>query len=440
MVHLAEDRTEHVHFENAYKHLGTFFTTQHAFTVELSHRIGVAAATFGQLSRPLLCNKRLPIKLRLRLFFALVGSRLSFGLGAWHTLPIRQMERLRKVLVGFLRRVLRIPYTAMVTNAEVLRRAGTGDVRARLAVDRLNFAQKLFTVAPEAIQRIILQEPAYCTDAWLDGLKADIDWLALNLPAAVPQPWNGDFTEIFEFWQQTPKPWKRIISKAWKLHCQQEHMMADIHHLHHQIFHILRQAGSAFQPDPEAMTERGESHICHCHRVFSSAQGLSLRKKKAHGEFSLERQFVQGATCSVCLKHFWCSARLQQHLAYIPRKQGYNSCFAELLRRGDAPGYEAAQRPTIFAGLNRLDACHAEGPAPMFQGAETARAASLQADLDDLCRQLWAFEWPDQAEPLGSKIADALTLACRLWFADFRRHQHDRRFEPTQRLQILILC
>ena len=425
-IPLDAEREVHLHFETNYKHLGTVFTTQHDLQVELSHRIGVARSTFGLLSRPLLCNRKLPTELRLRLFNALVGSKLFFGLGSWHTLPIRQLERLRKAHIGFLRRVLRIPFTAQITNSQVLHRACTGDVRIRLAVD-----QKLFAHAPEIIQHVLQQEAAHHSDSWLAGLRADVEWLNVTLPSAIPQPWTGDFTDLIDFWQSSPTKWKRSVRLAFKIHCQQEHIMTDVHTYHQQFFRLLRQAGGTFQPDPEEAVARGDSFVCHCKRTFSSAQGLALHKRKVHEEFSAEHAFVHGATCSVCLQHFWSSSRLQRHLAYIPRKLGYNPCFAELLRRGDEPGYLATARPKEFTGLNRLEACVAEGPVHQPPSAVSRQEAILRQKIEEGTTELWDFEWPPDAETLAAKLGDAFILASRLWLKDFQSHGHNTDFEPT---------
>ena len=134
-----------LHYVAQYKHLGTVFASGHALDTELSARIGAASAAFGQLSRPILCNRHLPVQVRLRLFNALIGTRLFFGLGSWVTPTLHQMHRLKTVLMRFLKKVLRIhgdPATHL--SAEVIfRRAGALDPRARLALDRLLYAQKL---------------------------------------------------------------------------------------------------------------------------------------------------------------------------------------------------------------------------------------------------------------------------------------------------------
>ena len=438
-ISLPGPRVVHLHFEPAYKHLGTYFSTQHDLQIELSCRIGVACSAFSQLSKPLLCNRNLPTSLRLQLFQALIGSRLFFGLGSWPTLSIRMMARLRKVYIGLLRKVLRIPFTAMVTNEEILHRAHTGDVRVRLAVDRLAFAQRLFAFAPAFIHHILHLEAQGPADAWLSGLKADVDWLAAVLPEALPSFWTGDFTDLIDYWQSSPRLWRRHLKKAWRLHCYQEYMMAEVRGFHHTIFQQLQRAGSLFQPAPACSAGREASFPCDCGRVFTTGQGLALHKRHAHGHFSPEHEFVSGSTCSVCLKHFWCSARLQQHLAYIPRGSGVNPCYAELLRRGAPPGYLAEKRPVEFSGLHRLEAIPAAGPVLQAPGAVEVRAARLEADLAEALHQLWNFDLPPQNEVLGPKLADALTLASKLWFRDFSRREEQPHFRSLQDRWLAVL-
>ena len=138
-----------LHFVPTYKHLGTFFTSDHGLEVELSVRIGTAASAFAHLARPLLTNRHLPTNIRLRLFHALISSKLFFGLGAWHTLTPKQLQRLTGFYVKSLKKVMRWPQEKwMQTNAQVFAAAQVLDVRARLAADRLLYAQRVFAVGP----------------------------------------------------------------------------------------------------------------------------------------------------------------------------------------------------------------------------------------------------------------------------------------------------
>ena len=122
-----EDGTEHwLHFVPAYKHLGTVFTSDHGLDLEISCRIGVAKAAFAHLSKPLLTNKHLPVKTRLQLFQALVGTKLFFGLGAWTTPTPKQLQRLSGFWVNTLKKVLRLtPERWSMSAAQVVATADT---------------------------------------------------------------------------------------------------------------------------------------------------------------------------------------------------------------------------------------------------------------------------------------------------------------------------
>jgi hypothetical protein len=103
------DRDEQwLHFVPANKHLGTVFTSDHGLDLEIRCRIGAAKATFVHLAKPLLTNKHLPLKTRLQLFQALVGTKLFFGLGSWRTPTPKQLQRLSGFLTNLLKKVMRV--------------------------------------------------------------------------------------------------------------------------------------------------------------------------------------------------------------------------------------------------------------------------------------------------------------------------------------------
>jgi hypothetical protein len=153
-----------LHSVPTYKHLGTFLTSDHGLDVELAARIGMAKSAFTaftHFSRPLLTNRHLPTVIRLRLFQALISSKLLFGLGAWHTLSPKQLQRLTGFYVKTLKRVLRWPVDLWTqTNARVFAAAHVFDVRARLAVDRLLYAHRVFAIGSFFLQNVIHLEAA----------------------------------------------------------------------------------------------------------------------------------------------------------------------------------------------------------------------------------------------------------------------------------------
>ena len=112
--------------------------------------------------------------------------------------------------------------------------------------------------------------------------------------------------------------------------------MNEVHQFHDLIFRTLKDAGAEIQTSPLSHCSGDTSieHSCECGRTFTTAQGLALHKRKVHKIFSPEHDLVAGAVCANCLKYFWTSARLQQHLAYMPRHGGVNQCYAALCARG----------------------------------------------------------------------------------------------------------
>ena len=354
-----------LHFRPTYKHLGFTYAASQTLDVELRTRIGQASQAMATLGRPILTNRHLPVKVRLRLFNALISTKLFFGLGTWRTPTLKQLQTLRSFFLACLRKVLRLGADYHVSNARILAMAGTADVRALLAFDRLRYARKIFTVGPDFLQHLLHCEGAYVSDSWLHGLAADLRWLNQLIPDCVPFDDSWDFTHIIDFWQQPRLAWTRLLKRAWTIYLRQEHMMTDLIELSDNFFVILQQAGAEFDPDSSLPLDqqRVEAHRCPCGRSFGTAQGLALHRVKAHQQFAPEHNLICGATCPHCLRFFWSSARLQQHLAYMPRNGGVNVCFHALTARGYTTEYVNAQIPRQIQGAVRLDALQTHGPA-----------------------------------------------------------------------------
>ena len=66
---------------------------------EIPTRIGMAKSALAQIAAPILCNRHLPEATRVRLFRALIESRLFFGIGAWKTPTACQLARIHAALV-----------------------------------------------------------------------------------------------------------------------------------------------------------------------------------------------------------------------------------------------------------------------------------------------------------------------------------------------------
>ena len=91
---------------------------------EVLKRIGMAKSSFNNM-RTILTNMKISLKLRIRLVKCFVWSVLMYGCEAW-TLDKRMKKRIEAMEMWILRRMMRIPWTARVTNERVMEMAGVG--------------------------------------------------------------------------------------------------------------------------------------------------------------------------------------------------------------------------------------------------------------------------------------------------------------------------
>ena len=429
-VELDNGQQVFLHFVPHYKHLGAQYAAAQSMDYEFRQRAGMAKAAFQQISKPVLCNRHIPETTRVQLFNSLIGTKLFYGLGSWNTPTPKQMKGLSKAYVGMVRRVLRLASPGQsehFTNSQVLRRARLPDVRARMAGERLLYAQKLFQISPVFVQDTIQKEFQFCTDSWLAGLRADLQWLKEVTPIPILAEVPQDLTQLFEYWQSAAKSWKSQVRRAIRLHLQQEHMMQQVHEMHFSIFRVLQDAGYELMPDPCQRDVRLAEHRCHCGRFFTTPQGLATHQWKKHRQHAPEYRLITGSICQACMKYFWTSARLAQHLAYAPRSGAPNRCYAILNQLNIPLDRNLERMPQEVQGLNRREAQQTFGPFRAYETDIQRRHDEVSAKRDKAQRALRAHldapqGSPEQAVQLKADL-DATTWE---WFRSFKENDSDR--------------
>lgn len=418
-----------LHYVHTYKHLGTIFASDHSLDAEIHQRIGLAHAAFGQIAKPILCNRHLPEKVRTQLFQTLIGTKLFFGLGAWITPTFRQMAKIRAFLLRLLRKVLRLtPDEVMTTtSAEIFRRAGQPDPRVRLATDRLLYAQRLWAYGPMELQHIIHREHALCPTSWLQGLLADLTWMKKLEPEGSPFLVIDcdDLTNLLDYWQSDTQQWQQRVKAAFRRHLLQETMMFKMHRLHSQFIDILQTKAELRNVTP--LTNRDAREFsCFCGRVFCTPQGLAAHRRLQHNIGSMEKHLIDGATCPCCLKFLWTRQRLYQHLSYIPRQTKFNHCFQTLQKQGftvlDEIELPVHNRPQ---GLHRVEAVQALGPRPLFQNRASQELQTTRHRLSQCVDALTIKDTPDDAEQAMIDFHLRLTATTLQWFGAFQANGFD---------------
>ena len=424
-----EGKQVFLHYVPVYKHLGTIFAADHSLDAEIQQRIGLANAAFGQIARPILCNRHLPEKVRTQLFQTLIGTKLFFGLGAWSTPTFRQIAKIRAFLLRLLRKVLRLSPEAVATMsaAEIFRRSGQVEPRVRLAVDRLLYAQRLWANGPAELQHLMHREHALCPTSWLQGLLADLSWMKQLEPelTLLPVIDCDDLTSLFDYWQSDQERWPQRVKRALKHHTQQENMMHRMRRLHSQFVEVLQTCAEFLNLTPS------QDHIlhefsCFCGRVFSTPQGLAAHQRLQHQIGAVEKHLIDGVTCPCCLRYLWTRQRLYQHLSYIPRNTKINQCFQTLQRQGFSVVDEIVPHQSARPlGLHRVEALQAWGPKPLFTNKASQELHQTQLKLAQCEAALVIDLFPPNAEHALLVFHSKLTDVTQRWFNDFQVNGFD---------------
>ena len=415
-----------LHYVSAYKHLGTVFCSSHSLDKEIRTRIGQARSAFQLVSKPLLSNRRIPLTMRVRLFRALILSKLFFGSGAWSPLSNTTLKCLRTALASMLKSVLGTQEDGELhhaTTPSLYLRAEVLDPAAYIALERLRLAESIYKHGWDDLQHLLDIEQRHIPTSWLAGLQGAVEWYnAVVLPAdEIPT----ELPDLISYWRTSTTNWKRNLLKLAKRHLHQERLLEQARTYHRKFFRILTDAGARFAPDPFAAPDCDLPHECPCGRTFTTGQGLAVHKRKVHGIFSQERPFLQGATCPQCMRYFWTTQRLQQHLAYIPKKLGYNPCFNSLQASGYSTTYEAVNRPRHVVGLHRVEAMQEEGPLPLRATEADHRKQQWRNELDQLCAEDDLVPIPVNPAVASATLFADWTATTLRWFDEFQQNQYD---------------
>ena len=108
---------------NSFKYLGTQITSDGRNHQEIKSRIAQAKASFQQM-KSIMTNIKMSMLVRKRILEAFIEPVLLYGCEAW-TIDERMKRSLETTEMWFLRRLMRIPWTAKKTNEEVLTEAQT---------------------------------------------------------------------------------------------------------------------------------------------------------------------------------------------------------------------------------------------------------------------------------------------------------------------------
>lgn len=302
-----------------YTHLGIIGAQHSDMSSDLNYKIGKASSAVRSMSRALFYNRRLSVQLRLQLFDTLVLPIIFYGSGSWPLLSARQFQRLSAVITKWQRHIVGTGYwtDGNVTDAAFRAYWKIPGLAVRLAKHRLLFLFQLHKQAPLIVWDMLTAEDETCRTSWLHAVRHALQWLA-TLQTDVPSS-DCSVSKLLEWVQHTASTQMQSIRHALRRYLLQEQTAHHVVQMHQRLHNLCSQAGVEFD-NPQAEVHVGGVFSCdRCCRSFSSIQGLSAHKWKAHGLISSERRYVFSGVCECCRKCFWTAQRLQQHIRYSKR-------------------------------------------------------------------------------------------------------------------------
>eukprot|EP00438_Fugacium_kawagutii_P015997 Skav226894 [mRNA] locus=scaffold2258:78933:84782:+ [translate_table: standard] len=364
---------------STYRHLGITFNMSGDLQEEITGRLGMTRQAYQDLSRPIFSNKLLPVHTRLSLLHSLVLSKFFYGAAIWSEVTAAQLRRLEGQLMSYHRRILNCGFwsSSKVDDNTLRAEHGLLPFRAVWARMRLAFLSYIATSAPPVYCSLLLME-FELEHGWLWEVREDLQWMSrhVRLPFELPDS-DWSWPHLWECIRLTPH-WKRLVNLAVLRFKLQSQVASSVQGLMSSIYATLAQEGFVFEgqalenaPSPPPLP----SFICDlCEATFDSKQKLAAHTFKLHGLHSVEGQYVQSATCPGCLRCFWTSRRLQQHLRY--RR---NRCFDRVHGTRDPAEMQHVALPPEKKHIKRLQAFReVSGPIRPLPSQRTRGILDLQ--------------------------------------------------------------
>ena len=138
-----------------FTYLGSTISSNLSLDNEIDKRIAKAASVMARLTKRVWSNNQLTSNTKFQVYQACVLSTLLYGSESWTTYA-RQENRLENFHLRCLRRILGITWHDMITNTDVLRRAGSLSMHLLLSQCRLRWLGHVYRMDDGRIPKDVL--------------------------------------------------------------------------------------------------------------------------------------------------------------------------------------------------------------------------------------------------------------------------------------------
>ena len=136
-------------------YLGSTISSGGCIDVEIQRRMAKASASFGRLRQRLWNNHHVSMRVKGKIYRAIVLSTLLYGAEAW-TVYRRQVKKLHAFMMRHLRSIMRITWMDKVTNKDILERTGLPSMEDLLIRKNLRWTGHLMRMSPDRLPKHVL--------------------------------------------------------------------------------------------------------------------------------------------------------------------------------------------------------------------------------------------------------------------------------------------
>lgn len=138
-----------------FKYLGSTVSNNARIDKEIRNRMGVASGAFGKLQERLWKNRHVSIRVKCKVYRAVVLSSLLYGSETW-TIYRTQVKKLSAFMMRQLRTIMNVTWKDKITNVEILRRAGLPSMADILIQNNLRWLGHVHRMRNDRLPRQLL--------------------------------------------------------------------------------------------------------------------------------------------------------------------------------------------------------------------------------------------------------------------------------------------
>ena len=301
-----------------YTHLGTLRTSSATTVMDVQHRVRLARESLHPVRRRLLCNPHFSRQEKCQFVFSLVLEHLMHNAGTWVFPHASHYNALRKGYMSLLRGCVR-PICSVPC-----RRLDDTQVCALLGAMRpdeaLACARVRTLAAASAKGHVFLKMMLQHEQAWFVTALQAVQTIAGRLKAPALLDWvtQASAADAFPSWPLAPGATTCLLRRYRQQAVAERHGLVGPAEAKARLHDRAAAAGVHYMRLPE-MRVSTTPHVCAiCRVTFSTPAARASHMAKCH-KMPAGSSFATGTACQVCMRQFWATRRLKQHLRSSPR-------------------------------------------------------------------------------------------------------------------------